>query len=295
MYMIKKIEQNNTNIPTSEVYLIEVNTLKSFLKKEVSATFLPCPEVKKQEILDKATGKKKENASWFLSRQLDMFGESPHKNNNPTSNNEISFLSSDNEHGAFFVNGEMASKHLVKIIKNGFGDFFAVISPDLFTEKDNEIISILKDAHNNNKSKSILVAKEVSVDIVITKLNATKNHVISDLFVMSEIDRKDKSRINVLIKSNMVNSAIKKSKNNSAYLSPYMSCEELVEKSNNIITFHVYNNNILFLPIEFNKDCSLFPIASSILMFLESGKPEYLKKLSRDVMGGLTRDIDLCL
>lgn len=130
---------NKRSIITREFYLIEVDTLKSFFEKKSNKnsqniSFEPCPEVKKQEILDKAKGKKRKNAEWFLSLQLDMFGDKKEDDTPAECDREISFSILNEKEGVVLVNGIVANNSLISIEKNPSGSFLAVISDDSFKD-----------------------------------------------------------------------------------------------------------------------------------------------------------------
>lgn len=169
----------------SEVYLIEVNTLKRFLEKELNnmgtdITFSPCPDAKKHEVLDKSKGKKKQNAEWFLSLQLDMFGESPIFDDSKKHIGKLTFSVLNEQQGGFFIDGEAVVGGVVKIDKNPSGLIFAVISEAMSVNGCEDIFNAIKEfcvktRHKKGTSSKILFFSEASNTKHLIDVGCVKN------------------------------------------------------------------------------------------------------------------------
>lgn len=286
MYRHKTLSKKDTK--TSEVYLIEVNTLKDFFEEKYQSSklktcFHPCPEAKKNEILDKAKGKKRKNAEWFLSLQLDMFGDSQDVDIKDNSDKKTVFsLLSENEVDVV-IGGTVNGSVFFDVERNSSGESFAIIPESLLQNLDNDTLSDIKRivTEKNNKEK-VFLSKEVSFDLARLALDPEKNKFVSGIVSSFEFDIINK-KLSISLNKKIVNSAIKKLGNTHGVKSKYISCGEFLEDSICKIDFYIKNNSIVFLPIDLKKDSIPLAISSSILLFIETGNIKYLSVVSDDV------------
>ncbi len=296
MYRHKTLSKKDTK--TSEVYLIEVNTLKGFFEEKyqsnrLNTCFHPCPEAKKNEILDKAKGKKRKNAEWFLSLQLDMFGDSQDadiKYNN--SKKTVFSLLSENE-GDVVIGETDKGSVFFDVERNSTGESFAIIPESLLQNLDNDTLIDIKRivAEKNNKGK-VFLSKEVSFDLARLVLDPEKNKFVRGIVSSFEFDIISK-KLSISLNNKIVNSAIKKIGNTHGIKSKYISCGEFLEGSICNIDFYVKNNSIIFLPVNLKKDSVPLIISSSILLFIETGNIKYLSVVSDDVFKKTCEGVDL--